>query len=140
MLQTLREFIAGCPLLKGRRLGLDLLESGVGSFSLSQSGAAETQKTYTDGTSLEKLEFVLSQRTAPTALISKSAESAELCEGIAAWITGESRAGRLPDAAEGSGVLRVESIEAVFGGSAHSVRDGASAREIIISVYYLAKQ
>ena len=85
-MQSVRDWLLGCPELAGRRVGVDFLAAEPGSAAL-ESRSDRVDTLYADGSAKRRLELLLSLRPAYGDDIAADLEALAALERIAGWVS-----------------------------------------------------
>lgn len=98
IIESIRDFIAGCPLLKnGVLLNVDRLGATEIEYTVDGEITSPILRQYTDGSSLRQFEFVFASREKYGADTLQNIENSGFYEDFADWIERQSNAGNLPE-------------------------------------------
>ena len=133
LIERVREYLRGCPLLAGERLAVDYLGNTAGSYSVDVVPGQEVVKRYIDGSCVKQLLFVLSGRASYGGEAGQNADNLRFYEELSAWLEREARAGRLPDLGEGR---QAQKVEALTGGYVMDTQAGTARYQIQCRLTY----
>ena len=98
VVEYLRNFIAGCPLLKnGVLLNVDRLGATEIEYTVDGEITEPILRKYTDGSSLRQFDFVFASREKYGADTLQNIENSGFYEDFANWIEIQSGSGKLPE-------------------------------------------
>lgn len=98
VVEYLRDFIAGCPLLKnGVLLNVDRLGATEIEYTVDGEMTAPILRKYTDGSSLRQFDFVFASREKYGADTLQNIENSGFYEDFARWIETQSDTENLPE-------------------------------------------
>lgn len=135
VIESIRDFIAGCPLLKsGVLLNVDRLGATSIEYTVDGEITNPVLRQYTDGSSLRQFEFVFASRERYGADTLQNIANSGFYEDFADWIETQSNAGNLPEL----GKYRVpQYIEVLSGGYVFDSDDSTARYQIQLKfVYY----
>lgn len=135
IIESIRDFIAGCPLLKnGVLLNVDRLGATSIEYTVDGEITNPVLRQYTDGSSLRQFEFVFASREKYGADTLQNIANSGFYEDFADWIETQSNAGNLPEL----GKYRVpQYIEVLSGGYVFDSDDSTARYQIQLKfVYY----
>lgn len=135
VIESIRDFIAGCPLLKnGVLLNVDRLGATEIEYTVDGEITSPILRQYTDGSSLRQFEFVFASREKYGADTLQNIANSGFYEDFADWIETQSNAGNLPEL----GKYRVpQYIEVLSGGYVFDSDDSTARYQIQLKfVYY----
>lgn len=95
IIQSIREFVLGCPFLKERQLNVDFLD-GQEAYSIEPVKEETVLRQYTDGGSVRQYMFVLESREKFDGNVETAVANREFYEKFAAWLDEQSSNGSLP--------------------------------------------
>lgn len=97
IIESIREFISGCPLLKnGVLLNVDRLGDREIEYTIDGEMTAPILKRYTDGSSLRQFNFIFASRESYGADTLQNIANSGFYEDFANWIETQSNAKNLP--------------------------------------------
>lgn len=135
VIESIRDFIAGCPLLKnGVLLNVDRLGATEIEYTVDGEITSPILRQYTDGSSLRQFEFVFASREKYGADTLQNIANSGFYEDFADWIETQSNTGNLPKL----GKYRVpQYIEVLSGGYVFDSDDSTARYQIQLKfVYY----
>lgn len=135
IIESIREFISGCPLLKnGVLLNVDRLGDSEIEYTIDGEMTDPILKRYTDGSSLRQFNFIFASRESYGADTLQNIANSGFYEDFADWIETQSNAGNLPELDE----YRVpQCIEVQSGGYVFDTDDSTARYQIQLKfVYY----
>lgn len=135
IIESIRDFIAGCPLLKnGVLLNVDRLGATEIEYTVDGEITNPVLRQYTDGSSLRQFEFVFASRERYGADTLQNIANSGFYEDFADWIETQSNTGNLPEL----GKYRVpQYIEVLSGGYVFDSDDSTARYQIQLKfVYY----
>lgn len=98
IIESIRDFIAGCPLLKnGVLLNVDRLGATEIEYTVDGEITSPILRQYTDGSSLRQFEFVFASREKYGADTLQNIANSGFYENFARWIETQSNTGNLPE-------------------------------------------
>lgn len=98
VIEYLRDFIAGCPLLKnGVLLNVDRLGATEIEYTVDSEITSPILRNYTDGSSLRQFDFVFASREKYGADTLQNIENSGFYEDFANWIEVQSNTEKLPE-------------------------------------------
>ena len=108
ILEGLRDFFYGCPLLEGGQIRLEYLGAEPTGYSIETQETSPVLRQYVSGDSLRQLVFVLASREAYGPEQQKAMSGSGFYEQLAGWIEEQNRQGKLPLLPEGCRPQRLE--------------------------------
>lgn len=135
VIESIRNFIAGCPLLKnGVLLNVDRLGATEIEYTVDGEITNPILRQYTDGSSLRQFEFVFASREKYGADTLQNIANSGFYEEFADWIETQSDSGNLPELDK----CRVpQYIEVLSGGYVFDSDDSTARYQIQLKfVYY----
>ena len=97
IIESLRDFIASCPLLKnGVLLNVDRLGATEIEYTVDGEMTAPILRKYTDGSTLRQFNFIFASREKYGADTLQNIENSGFYENFANWIETQSNIGNLP--------------------------------------------
>lgn len=97
IIESIREFISGCPLLKnGVLLNVDRLGDTEIEYTIDGEMTAPILRQYTDGSSLRQFNFIFASRESYGADTLQNIANSGFYEDFADWIETQSNSGNLP--------------------------------------------
>lgn len=135
VIESIRDFIAGCPLLKnGVLLNVDRLGATSIEYTVDGEITNPVLRQYTDGSSIRQFEFVFASREKYGADTLQNIANSGFYEDFADWIETQSNVGNLPEL----GKYRVpQYIEVLSGGYVFDSDDSTARYQIQLKfVYY----
>lgn len=135
IIESIRNFIAGCPLLKnGVLLNVDRLGATEIEYTVDGEMTAPVLRKYTDGSSLRQFDFVFASRETYGADTLQNIANSGFYENFADWIKTQSNAGNLPELDK----YRIpQYIEVQSGGYVFDTDDSTARYQIPLKfVYY----
>ena len=135
IIESIRDFIAGCPLLKnGVLLNVDRLGATEIEYTVDGEITNPVLRQYTDGSSLRQFEFVFASRERYGADTLQNIANSGFYEDFADWIESQSNVGNLPKLDK----YRVpQYIEVLSGGYVFDSDDSIARYQIQLKfVYY----
>lgn len=135
IIESIRDFIAGCPLLKnGVLLNVDRLGATEIEYTVDGEITNPVLRQYTDGSSLRQFEFVFASRERYGADTLQNIANSGFYEDFADWIETQSNTGNLPKLDK----YRVpQYIEVLSGGYVFDSDDSTARYQIQLKfVYY----
>lgn len=101
IIEALRTWFAGCPLLKDGLLNVEYLGAEGVEYTIDADQPTEpVLKNYTSGSSLRQFPFVFASREAYGADTLQNIANSGFYEELAAWVERQSNAGNLPELGE----------------------------------------
>ncbi len=100
IIEGIRNFIAGCPLLGDGKLNIDFLGSEPVEYAIERIGTDEVIKNYSDGGALKRYIFALVSRESVGISVERHLKTAEFYEKFSEWIRAKNDAGELPQIGE----------------------------------------
>ena len=98
IIESIRDFIAGCPLLKnGVLLNVDRLGATEIEYTVDGEITSPILRQYTDGSSLRQFEFVFASREKYGVDTLQNIANSGFYENFARWIETQSNTGNLPE-------------------------------------------
>lgn len=98
VIEYLRDFISGCPLLKnGVLLNVDRLGATEIEYTVDSEITSPVLRNYTDGSSLRQFDFVFASREKYGADTLQNIENSGFYEDFANWIEIQSNTEQLPE-------------------------------------------
>ncbi len=135
IIESIREFISGCPLLKnGVLLNVDRLGDTEIEYTIDGEITNPILRQYVDGSSLRQFNFIFASREKYGADTLQNIANSGFYEDFADWIETQSNAGNLPELGE----YRVpQYIEVQSGGYVFDAADSTARYQIQLNfVYY----
>lgn len=97
IIESIREFISGCPLLKnGVLLNVDRLGSSEIEYTIDGEVSAPILRQYVDGSSLRQFNFIFASREKYGSDTLQNIANSGFYEDFADWIENQSNSGNLP--------------------------------------------
>ncbi|MBR5157924.1 MAG: hypothetical protein IKW59_09185 [Clostridia bacterium] len=97
IINGIREFIAGCPLICEGKINVDFLGAEPVEYSVERISTDEVIKRYSDGGMLKKFVFAITSREYVGMSVDKHLKAAEFHEKFSEWIAAKNDMGELPD-------------------------------------------
>ena len=111
IIESVREFIAGCPYLdEYAALLVDRLEGEVDSYSIELVPCDPVVKRYVSGQTMRRYEFHLASTEAYTIDVLDQISNSAFYEHFAAWLEQCSRSRTLPDLGAGRLAMKIEAL------------------------------
>lgn len=111
IIESVREFIAGCPYLdEYAALLVDRLEGDVDSYSIEPIPCSPIVKRYVNGQTVRRYEFHLASTEAYTIEILDQISNSAFYEHFADWLEQCSRSRNLPDLGDGKLATKIEAL------------------------------
>lgn len=108
IIEAVREWLGGCPLLKDGLLNVDFLPPEAASYSLDVTPVQPVLRRFIDGGSERQFAFVLATRTYYGSLVRQQLDNLGFFERFAEWVEVCSRKRALPAPGGGRTVTRME--------------------------------
>lgn len=135
IIESIRNFIAGCPLLKnGVLLNVDRLGATEIEYTVDGEMTSPVLRNYTDGSTLRQFDFVFASREKYGADTLQNIANSGFYEDFANWIETQSNAGNLPELDQ----YRIpQYLEILSGGYVFDADDSTARYQIQLKfVYY----
>lgn len=138
IIEAVREWLRGCPLLSDGMLNVDFLPPEAASYSLDVTPVQPVVRTFIDGESERQFAFVLATRTYYGGLVRQQLDNLGAFEQFADWVEHCNRAGDFPQLGHGRSVRKMEVTTSgyVFAPDTDTARYQIQCR----MVYYQAAQ
>ena len=108
IIEAVRTFLKGCPILAGERLNVDFLPEEAVAYSVDAVPATPVVKQYIYGGSLRQFVFVFATRAWYGDHVRQQLDNLGLFESFADWLEAQSRARSFPDLGAGRTVKKLE--------------------------------
>lgn len=108
VIESLQQYLAAAPPMKGKRLGIDCLASNVDSYSIDSVPCESIVVRYMDGATVRRCLFTLSSRMYYGDDLTQQAENLEFFGALETWISRQEQLFRLPSLGGG---LRARSVK-----------------------------
>lgn len=108
IIEAVREWLRGCPLLSGGMLNVDFLPPEAASYSLDVTPVRPVVRTFIDGESERQFAFVLATRTYYGQTVRQQLDNLGAFEQFTDWVDACSRTGALPRLGAGRRACKVE--------------------------------
>lgn len=108
IMEAIRSFIAGCPLLRDGYLHVDYLGADPTEYVIESTPADGVIKQYADGGALKQFVFVFGSREYYGADVIGNLANSAFYEQFAAWLEDQNKTGNLPELGEGKTVQKIE--------------------------------
>lgn len=134
IIESVRDFISGCPLLKnGVLLNVDRLGDSEIEYTIDGEMSEPILRRYTDGSSLRQFNFTFASREAYGADTLQNIANSGFYEDFADWIETQSNAGNLPKLSK----YRIpQYIEVLSGGYVFDTGDSTARYQIQLKFVY----
>ena len=110
IIESIRNFICGCPYLKEGRLNVDYLGADPTKYTVDSVPSSGILKEYTDGGKLRQYLFVFASREYYSDKVREQLENSGFYEDFARWIEQQNEAGHLPELSDGMVPQRIEVV------------------------------
>jgi len=101
IIEAVREFLKGCPLLTDGKINVDFLPAEASTYSVDVTPITPVVKRYIDGSSLRQFAFTFATRTYYGNHIRQQIDNIGFFESFAEWIEEQSRARKFPALGKG---------------------------------------
>lgn len=108
IIESVRDFLKGCPLLSDGKINVDFLPEAAATYSVDVTPVNPVLKSYIDGSSLRQFVFTFSTRTYYGDIVRQQLDNLCFFERFAEWIEAQNRARRFPKLGEGRTVRKLE--------------------------------
>lgn len=108
IIEAIRDFLKGCPILEGERLNIDFLPEDVASYSIDVTPVNPIVKRYICGGSLRQFAFTFATRAYYGEQLRQQIDNLGLFETFADWIEARNAARDYPDLGENRTVTKLE--------------------------------
>lgn len=108
IIEAVREWLRGCPLLCDGVLNVDFLPPEAASYSLDVTPVRPIIRTFIDGESERQFAFVLATRTYYGGLVRQQLDNLGAFEQFADWVDACNRTGDFPQLEQGRRVRKME--------------------------------
>lgn len=108
IMEAIRSFIAGCPLLRDGYLHVDYLGADPTEYVIESTPADGVIKQYADGGALKQFVFVFGSREYYGADVIGNLANSAFYEQFAAWLEDQNKTGNLPELGVGRTAQKIE--------------------------------
>ena len=108
IMEAIRTYIAGCPLLRDGYLHVDYLGADPTEYVIESTPADGVIKQYADGGALKQFVFVFGSREYYGADVIGNLANSAFYEQFAAWLDDQTRLGNLPELGAGQTAQKIE--------------------------------
>ena len=108
IIEAVRKYLEGCPLLNGGRLNVDFLPEEATTYSVDVVPVKPVVKAYLDGSSKRQFLFVFATRAYYGDHIRQQLDNLCLFEDFEKWVDKQTRARNFPDLGDGHTVQKLE--------------------------------
>lgn len=108
IIESVRQYLEGCPLLKGGRLNVDFLPPEAASYSVDVVPATPIIKQYLGGSSMRQFLFVVATRTYYGEHIRQQLDNLAFFEAFSEWIEDQNSKRSFPDLGPGRQPQKLE--------------------------------
>lgn len=108
IIESVRKYLEGCPLLEGGKLNVDFLPEAAASYSVDVTPVKPVVKSYLNGSSVRQFLFVFATRAYYGDQIRQQLDNLCLFESFEEWVDRQNRARNFPDLGEGRAVRKME--------------------------------
>lgn len=124
IIESIRTFICGCPLLKDGAIGIDFLGNAPTEYTIDGVPTSSIIKRYADGGALKQYTFYFGSREYYGTDVIKNIENSSFYEKFAAWLKEKSDRHELPELEGGKIPQAVEALSTgyMFDGGAGDAR------------------
>lgn len=133
IVESVRDFIALCPLLKDGCLNVDRLGSNAIEYTIDTVPCEPIMKKYIDGSTLRQFEFVFASRESYGADVLQNIANSEFYEKFANWIEHNSNTGFLPILDEDR---KSQALDVITCGYAYDTGDNSARYQIQLKLTY----
>lgn len=96
-MQSIKEFIEKCPLLKGNKINVDYLSNKQYSYSIDRTPINPIAKQYTDGATLKQIAFDFSITFPIGSVALYNLMNSRFCDDFMDWIENQNNQRNLPE-------------------------------------------
>lgn len=124
MIESIRDFVCGCPYLKDGKLNVDYLGAEPTEYTIDGVPTSEVVRQYADGGAIKQYVFIFGSREYYGSKVIKNIENSGFYEKFADWLEASSEAGDLPELAAGKTAQRIEALSTgyLFDATANNAR------------------
>lgn len=108
IIEAVRKYLEGCPLLNGGKLNVDFLPEEAATYSVDVVPVKPVVKAYLDGSSKRQFLFVFATRAYYGNHIRQQLDNLCLFEAFEEWVDKQNRARNFPDLGDGRTVQKME--------------------------------
>lgn len=108
IIESVRQYLEGCPLLQGGRLNVDFLPPEAANYSVDVVPATPIIKQYLGGDSMRQFLFVFATRTYYGEHIRQQLDNLAFFEAFSEWIEDQNRKKSFPGLGLGRQPLKLE--------------------------------
>lgn len=108
IIEAVRKYLEGCPLLNGGKLNVDFLPEEAATYSVDVVPVKPVVKAYLDGSSKRQFLFVFATRAYYGDHIRQQLDNLCLFEAFEEWVDKQNRARNFPDLGIGRTVQKME--------------------------------
>lgn len=108
IIEAVRKYLEGCPLLNGGKLNVDFLPEEAATYSVDVVPVKPVVKAYLDGSSKRQFLFVFATRAYYGDHIRQQLDNLCLFEAFEEWVDKQNRARNFPDLGDGRTVQKME--------------------------------
>ena len=131
MLESVRRWLATCPVMAGGRIGVDYLADEADSWAIAAGASQPKRKEYINGSYIGQFEFTIANRRAFGDDLTLNEKNIDECEKLAEWL---GSAPTLPDFGEEK---NTQKCEVVSGGYISSANARTARYEIRARIIYI---
>lgn len=108
IIEAVRKYLEGCPLLNGGKLNVDFLPEEAATYSVDVVPVKPVVKAYLDGSSKRQFLFVFATRAYYGDHIRQQLDNLCLFENFEEWVDKQNHARNFPDLGDGRTVQKME--------------------------------
>jgi hypothetical protein len=133
VIQSIRDFINDCPLLKDGCLNVDRLGSEAIEYTIDTTPCEPILKKYVDGSSLRQIEFVFASRELYGSDILQNLANSDFYEKFADWIESQNNLRSFPVLEE---FRKSQKLETITNGYIYDTGDNSARYQIQLKLTY----
>lgn len=124
IIESLYDFLRGCPLLKDGFFGVDFLGEEPTEYVVESMPTTDIVKQYADGSALKQYLFIFGSREFYGSDALKNLANSQFYERFASWLKSQSDNGLLPVLEDGKAAQKIEALSTgyVFDGNGTNAR------------------
>lgn len=108
IIESIRNYICTCPLLKDGKLSVDILGADPIEYVVESVPTTEIVKEYADGGKLKQYLFIFGSREYIDGTVRRSLENSGFYEDFAKWVETQNESGILPELSDEKVAQRIE--------------------------------
>lgn len=136
IIESVRQFLGGCPLLADGLLRVDFLPEDAASYSVDVTPVTPVVKRYLDGSSTRQFLFTLATRTYYGEFVRQQLDNLAFFDQFTEWVDAQDRARNYPDLGEGR---QVQSLEVTTSGYVFAADTETARYQIQCRLVYFQK-